>query len=211
MAFIETLRFPTDIGRTPMGGPSYNTQVVTVTGGAEKRNALWSVGRGNYEVGSALRTQSRFEVVRACFQMARGRLHSFRFKDWSDYRATTSNGVTVLVSGSIYQLQKRYGSGAYAVDRAICKPVAGTVQVYRNGATNITGSTTINTATGRITVTGHTGGDVYTWAGEFDVPVRFDTDQLRASVVDQTDSGDLLMQWDSVPLVEVPFSEATGL
>lgn len=210
MAFIDNLRFPTGITRTPVGGPMYSTQVVAVAGGAEQRNARWAAARRRYEVGSALRTEAQFAAVRECFEMARGRLHSFRFKDWADYRATTAEGNALLVSGSVYQLRKRYGSGAYAVDRVISKLVSGRVLIYRNGAADITGATTIDAATGRITVTGHTGGDVYTWSGEFDVPVRFDADELRASVVDRTEEG-LLLQWESVPLVEVPFSEATGL
>lgn len=205
MAFIESLLFPITISPGPIGGPGYSTDVVTVAGGHEQRNAGWSVPRRRYELSTSVKTQADFEAVRDVFYQARGRLHGFRFRDWSDYRATTANGVTVLTSGSSYQLQKRYASGSYLVDRNIVKPVAGMLTIWRTrGGTpsDITGSTTIDTATGIITVTGHVGGDVYTWSGEFHVPVRFDTDQLQAVVVAVLDSGSL-QSWSSVPLIEV--------
>jgi len=44
--------------------------------------------------------------------------------------------------------------------------------------------------------------DLY-WVGEFDVPVRFDTDKLQAVAMDEGASGALLFSWQSVPLVEI--------
>lgn len=44
--------------------------------------------------------------------------------------------------------------------------------------------------------------DALTWAGEFDVPCRFDTDELNAVTLTRS-GGDLLLGWQSVPLVEI--------
>jgi uncharacterized protein (TIGR02217 family) len=209
MAFIDTLRFPTSIAYAPIGGAGFSTEIAAVLNGKEQRNQNWSVARRRYEVASAIKLQSDYEAVRDCLYQARGRLHSFRFKDWLDYRATTAagvgNGVTTLISGSIYQAVKRYGSGAYAFDRDVTKLVAGTVAVFRTRSgttTDITGATTIDAATGQFTVTGHAGGDVYTWSGEFDVPVRFEVDQERAVIVDRNPAT-LLIEWQGIELVEV--------
>lgn len=45
--------------------------------------------------------------------------------------------------------------------------------------------------------------DALTWAGEFDVPVRFDTDELLAGLDDKSASGSLVVTWGSIPLVEL--------
>jgi uncharacterized protein (TIGR02217 family) len=203
MAFIDSLRFPTSIALRPVGGPLFSTEVATVTSGREQRNGNWATPRHEFEFSTSTKQPTDWAAVRNCFRMARGRLHSFRAKDWSDFEVAAAESQTTLVSGSIYQLQKLYGTGTYQDVRDITKLVAGTVRVFRNGATDITGATTIDAATGRITVTGHTGGDVYTWSGQFDVPVRFNTDKLDAVVIGRLTSGAFVYEWQSVPLIEV--------
>ena len=44
--------------------------------------------------------------------------------------------------------------------------------------------------------------DAFTWAGEFDVPVRFDSDELQAIIQDKTGDGTLLMT-APVQLIEI--------
>lgn len=44
--------------------------------------------------------------------------------------------------------------------------------------------------------------DVLTWAGEFDVPVRLDTDAMQTSVRNAA-GGRLVMTWDSIELIEL--------
>lgn len=47
-------------------------------------------------------------------------------------------------------------------------------------------------------------GDVLTWRGQFDVPVRFDIDQMKKQIMDRNGpNGDLLVNWDSIPIIEV--------
>lgn len=41
--------------------------------------------------------------------------------------------------------------------------------------------------------------EVITWAGEFDVPCRFDTDDLSAEIVGPNQ----IMRWDGIPIVEI--------
>lgn len=45
--------------------------------------------------------------------------------------------------------------------------------------------------------------DTLTWEGEFDVPCRFDIDQMRGEVMDKHKNGDLIVSWSSIPIVEV--------
>lgn len=201
MSFIETPRFPDGISYGAAGGPEYQTDIVTVNSGYESRNVNWSQAKGPYDVGYRLRTKVQTSDLIAFFRSVKGRAHGFRFKDWSDYEVDQSNGVLTLISAGVYQLAKSYSAGALGEIRTIKKPVAGTVAIFRTRSgttTNITGSSVINTVTGRVTISGHAGGDTYAWSGEFDVPCRFDTDRMQVEV-----AGPENYSWGSIPIVEI--------
>ena len=67
---------------------------------------------------------------------------------------------------------------------------------------------TINTSTAGLTASGGTAheypqaADVFTWSGEFDVPVRFDTDKLSYQMLPSSPAG-RLYQLPSLPLLEI--------
>ncbi|SDR47057.1 DUF2460 domain-containing protein [Paraburkholderia tuberum] len=77
--------------------------------------------------------------------------------------------------------------------------------------TAINGTTvTVSAATTGDTLTGGTAqlypqpNESLTWTGQFDVPVRFDTDQMQKQILDRSGpSGDLIVTWDSVPIIEI--------
>lgn len=211
MAFLETPRFPDDVSFGAIGGPGYSTEVVVVHGGDESRNVGWAGARGEWEVATGVKTPDDFDAVRDHFRMCRGRAHGFRFKDWSDYQVAAGEGVLTLVSGSVYQMVRRYGSGATLEDRFITKPVSGTCLFFRtrSGSTAAI-SPTVNYTTGGVTVAGHVAGDTYSWSGQFDVPARYDTDKLRAMHTGPARHPDEngvherpLLGWESVPIVEI--------
>jgi uncharacterized protein (TIGR02217 family) len=67
----------------------------------------------------------------------------------------------------------------------------------------------VNTAGKTITASG-TGSefpqptDTLTWSGQFDVPVRFDADEMKKQIIDRNGAaGDLLVDWGSIPIVEI--------
>ncbi|MFT0167480.1 DUF2460 domain-containing protein [Paraburkholderia mimosarum] len=46
--------------------------------------------------------------------------------------------------------------------------------------------------------------DVLAWTGQFDVPARFDVDEMKKQIVDRNGSGgDLLVTWGSIPIMEI--------
>jgi uncharacterized protein (TIGR02217 family) len=207
MAFFETPRFPDDVALDGLeGGPGYQTTVVENFSGHEKRIIEWADQRGRWDVASGIKTPGQFEAVRDQFRMARGRAHGFRFKDWTDYVCTHSNGVVQVVNSTTGQLTKQYGSGDLVEYRTITKPIAATVVVKRvRDAIATTISVTLDATTGGVVWTGHEEDDTYTWAGEFDVPVRFNTDQLQARATGPRhfEGGRPLLSWDAVPIVEI--------
>lgn len=290
MAFLETPRFPDRIAYSTAGGPTFSTDVVQIASGAEVRNANWSVELMKYDVAHTSKTQAELDVLMAYFRARRGRAEGFRFKDFSDYTTTQSNGLLGTGVGTgypTYQLHKSYTTGAIVHSRKIVKPVSATV--YRNASpvtvgaaagnialdtttgivtfvsdntkaiTAITpGATTVITITAaqaelilgdKVYISGvggtigaalnglvHTissktnptdltftistattglvwtsGGSCYaypqasetlTWAGEFDVPVRFDVDTFNAAIIAGPDAN-RIYSLDSLPLVEL--------
>ncbi|MEW5708783.1 MAG: DUF2460 domain-containing protein [Pseudomonadota bacterium] len=294
MSFIEQRLDGGLIVYDTVGGPEYSTDVVVVQSGYEKRNVNWAASRGRWELGERRIRRSELETIIAFFRAVKGRAYGFRWKDWADYQATTTTGrLGTLGQGTglpSYQLYKRYALGSLTEDRAIKKPVSGTVTVYRNGGAvtfgsspgqvsldvttglvtfvadgqkaiqSITVGTTtqvtfsapvggllagqklylgpvagpdaallanqahlissvsgtgpvtytlaVNTAGKSITPGGASGykypqaEDVLTWAGEFDVPVRFDTDILRTRF--EAMQGDESLHYlYSLPIVEI--------
>lgn len=206
MAFHE-VRFPDNISRGARGGPERRTQIVELASGAEERNASWANSRRRYDVAYGIRRADDLAAVVAFFEARNGRLHGFRFKDWADFKSCppsqtpgpadqpvgTGNGST-----NTFQLTKRYTSGAQSWTRGITKPVAGSVTIALNGATQASGWS-VSTTTGVVTFTTAPAAGVAITAGfEFDVPVRFDTDAL-----DVTLDLERLGSITSIPLIEL--------
>jgi uncharacterized protein (TIGR02217 family) len=192
MMSFEEIQFPTDISYGATGGPIFMTDVVATVSGHEQRNSKWSQSRAKYNVASGVKTESQWQALIAFFRARRGMAVGFRFKDWSDYKAVSQ--PLKSLGGNDYQLVKRYVSGSAVYEREITKPVAGSVKLYANSILQTSGWS-INTATGVITtsISGTLTVDL-----EFDVPVRFDTDEMAISV-DSFDAGN----WSSIPLIEV--------
>jgi uncharacterized protein (TIGR02217 family) len=206
MAFHE-VRFPELIGRGARGGPERRTQVVELASGDEERNASWANSRRRYDVSYGIRRADDLAAVVAFFEARNGRLHGFRFRDWSDYRSgppsqTPSPLDQPLGVGdgtmTAFQLVKRYASGAQAWVRSITKPVAGSVRVALGGVEQLSGWS-VSTTTGLVTFATPPASGVAVTAGfEFDVPVRFDSDALEVTL-DLERLGSIT----SIPLVEI--------
>lgn len=203
--------FPERIAFGARSEPTWFTDVAQTFGGYEATNQNWSQVRHRFDLSFAIRTAADYQSVRAHFHMARGMAKKFRFKDFLDYQATTQP-LTATATTNVYQCYKRYGTGADAYDRIITRPVEITMSIFRTrsgSTTNITGSSTIDDATGLVTVTGHLSGDTYTWTGEFDVPCRYDVDKLPAAAINKNPNadGELYVESGNVMLVEVRDSE----
>jgi uncharacterized protein (TIGR02217 family) len=205
MAFHE-VRFPEAIGRGARGGPERRTQVVELASGDEERNASWANSRRRYDVSYGIRRADDLAAVVAFFEARNGRLHGFRFRDWSDYRSgppsqTPSPLDQPLGTGdgtTAFQLIKRYTSGAQAWTRSITKPVAGSVRVALAGVEQLSGWS-VSTTTGLVTFATPPPPGVAVTAGfEFDVPVRFDSDALEVTL-----DFERLGSITSIPLVEI--------
>ncbi|MDE2383076.1 MAG: DUF2460 domain-containing protein [Alphaproteobacteria bacterium] len=204
MAF-DNVRFPVSISRGLTGGPERRTDVVMTASGQEERNARWANSRRRYNAGYGVKSLDDIHAVISFFEERRGRLYAFRFKDHADFKSCKPSqavGATDQVIGTgdgvttAFQLVKAYGSTRSYV-RVITAPVAGTVLASVNGVA--TAAFSVDATTGLITfATPPAAGAVIAAGFEFDVPVRFDTDQIRINLAHFA-GGDI----PDIPLIEV--------
>ena len=204
VSFVET-RFPEDISYGSKGGPSFSTTVYSASSGFEQRNMNWEDARCQYDVSYGIKDKTDMGVVLNFFYAMRGKAIGFRYKDWSDYKLTQEliglgDGTTVA-----FQIIKTYAASTQEYVRTIRKVVTPVVgppailfEVYVNDVLQSSGYT-VNYNTGIITfdVAPTTAATIKVTC-EFDVPVRFDTDEMEI-----TEEAWELETWDSIPLIEI--------
>jgi uncharacterized protein (TIGR02217 family) len=207
MAF-DDVRFPTAIARGSTGGPERRTDIVTTASGREERNTRWAHSRRKFNVGFGIKSLTDIQAVVAFFEERRGRLHGFRFKDFADFKSCAANATPtpadqVIGAGDgaqvAFQLVKTYGAGNRTYTRVVAAPVAGTVLISVDGVA--TTQCVVNAQTGVVTFNaGHVpgAGSIIRAGYEFDVPVRFDTDEIAINLA-HFEAGDI----PEIPLVEV--------
>lgn len=208
MNFHE-VRFPAALSVGSSGGPERRTEIVTLSNGAEERNSPWQHSRRRYDAGLGVRSLDDLAEVIAFFEARHGQLYGFRWKDWTDFKSCTPSAAVSAFDQEIgrgdgeakaFVLSKAYASGAQAYRRPVAKPVEGTVRVAVAGTILRSGADyTVDHETGRVRLNVAPAAGVRVSAGfEFDVPVRFDTDRIAASL-----SGFAAGEIPSVPVVEV--------
>ena len=184
MAEAEML-FPLSVSLGSRGGPVRRTRVVRLASGREVRNAQWRGSLRRWEAGFGVRCAADVEAVVAFFEACGGRAGTFRWRDPLDHssgrvgeppqptdqRIGTGDGQT-----TDYHLVKTYGTQA----RAITRPVDGSVVVAVDGAEV---AASADPTTGLVTLAAPPAPGAIVTAGYlFDVPARFDTDELMIGV-----------------------------
>lgn len=207
MEAFHDVRFPLGVSFGATGGPEWRNEIVTLTSGLEKRNARWAHSRRRFDAGTGLRSFDDLKSVLSFFEARRGSLHTFRFRDPFDFSSATgsvapSHGDQRIGTGdgstAAFQLVKHYET----YDRPITRPVAGSAQVGVDGVKLDEGEAyRLDPATGIVTfLSGYvpSQGKHVTAGFLFDVPVRFDTDRLTASIA-SFQAGEI----PSIPIIEV--------
>lgn len=206
MAFDE-VRLPVELERGALGGPGFLTNVFPLNSGKEQRNQIWSVDRGKWDIGYGIQTREDALQVRNFFMARRGRARGFRFRDWTNYttfnRSTQSHdlqGFTADGDGttSAFQMQYRYtDDGNFYFDKTIYKPVASTIRAYVDGVEDT--GISVDSTTGIVTFSSPPAYSSWlTWQGDFDLPVRFDVDNLEGVVTNVN-----VISYPSIPIVEI--------
>lgn len=178
----------------------YSTNILTNGSGEEQRNVNWTQPLLKFQIGSKSLDRLELDTLLDFHRQVKGSAAAFRFKDWTDYQAQDQpigigDGTTTT-----FQLIKAYEVEGFSVRRPITKPIPGSVQI------NVPGGTTpyvVNTSTGQITfTTAPQSGSRITASFEFDVPVRFETDELFHRFNAYQDEDTNLHFLDSLTLLE---------
>lgn len=199
---FHSVRFPEDISYGSSGGPGFNTTIIELASGAEQRNINWSQTKATYDVSYGVKTREQMEALLEFFYARRGKAYGFRFKDWMDFEMLRQPIGYADSAGHISNMQvfKRYEPDTdYFYDRPITKLVPDTIQLF--AANSPSDTRYLDPDTGLINIGGSQAfpaNALIEVACEFDVPVRFDIDDVKISHDDWE-----LMSWPSIPLVEI--------
>jgi uncharacterized protein (TIGR02217 family) len=202
MTYLAHALFPIDISRGATGGPAWASSILVTGGGQRYTNQANNQPIRRYDVSHAARHHLKFERLLAHFHVTRGPLHSFPFRDWSDYKVTTGQGVFAVLdtttSGQRFQMYRRYtfgaedSSGFPDFNRKINKPQEGTIE--------ITGGTvdSIDYETGIVTMVTGTPTD---WTGQFYIPCNYDLEGFGGEIIDGTPDA-RIMGWSGIKITE---------
>lgn len=194
--FIDA-RFPTDISYGISGGPYFETEIIETHSGAEYRNIRTPYGRNKYNVVSGIKTKEQLDEVVSFFRAARGKAMGFRFKDWLDFDAKEQLLGWGDGNNKKFQLVKIYSKGVTIEARKITKPVAHTEKIFIDGKR--TRLYRLDYDTGEVVFAKPPRkGTKIEASFEFDVPVRFNTDQISASIENYGVHG-----FDDIELIEL--------
>lgn len=187
MPSFHEVRLPDDIEKGASGGPRFSTTVMELSSGHEKRNVNWSQQRGHWDIGYGIQYKAdALELIIDFFYARMGRAYGFRFRDWADYQIGEPGAAHVMyttTNTTTYQIIKKYTSGATTFTRTIKKIVANSVSLYLNAVLVNPADYTVDNNTGIIVFDSATPvGQTLAIICEFDVPVRFDTDELSISM-----------------------------
>lgn len=194
IAQFHNVRFPEDISYGSSGGPGFKTSVIELASGHEQRNIEWSSARATYDAAYGIKTREQMEDVLDFFYGRRGKAYGFRFKDWMDY--TLARQTVAASATASTQVYKRYEPlTSHYYDRPLLKIVPDSVSLWANGVT--INPLLLDVETGIINTNSYQT-QLIEVACEFDVPVRFDTDEIKIAHDDWE-----TMSWPSIPLVEL--------
>jgi len=191
MTSFHEIRFPLDISTQARGGPERLTEIVVTSSGREQRNARRAHARRRYEAGYGVKSANALSQVMGFFEERRGRLYGFRWRDRSDYKSCAPtqevspfDQIIGMGDGATrsFPLIKTYGQDFAPYQRAIVKPVAGSVRVAVAGVEWDKSTFDVDSTNGLVTFrVGHVPpqGAAVMVVFLFDVPVRCDTDYLE--------------------------------
>lgn len=192
---FHDVRFPVNLSVGAVGGPRRSTEVVEMVSGREQRNARQKHSRRRYNAGYGMKGVDDLYQVVAFFEERRGKLCGFRFQDPFDHKSSMPSqpiSATDQVIGvgdgqtSVFQLVKHYGSTGESYVRNIVKPVQGSVMIAIDGTVKTEGADfDVEYSSGQVDFDVGSvpqSGEEITAGFLFDVPVRFDLDEIAVNL-----------------------------
>lgn len=230
MTFLD-VRLPDFVERGASGGARYSTTVKIRFSGHETRVQNWEDQRGEWDIGYGAgylwddSLAGYLGPIINLYHVAKGRTHSWRFKDHSDFTIPpdfTGDEKQQIALGdgstTAFQIVRSYTAASTTEDRTVDKIVSGTDRLWieatektRAASPPSAGEYSIDLTTGIVT-TGDTpaasggsgpGGEQIVYVQcEFDCHVRFGLDELDVSVI-AADASGAAATIPRIPIVEI--------
>ena len=200
-------RLPTNVELGAIRRDLMNLEVIESDSGHEDRNRLWSQFKREYDVTYPIAkrhgpTNAAFATVYSAFLATGGGEDSFDLKDWRDFEATDELIGIGDGAETEFPLLKSYSFGSRTHIRRIYRPID-PIAIKADDVTVNPADYTVDYQLGTVTFDAAPAiGVEITWAGEFNVPVRFEpTIQSVAQTIQNE-------KYDSFTLKEVRLKAA---
>ncbi|MEM0927806.1 MAG: DUF2460 domain-containing protein [Pseudomonadota bacterium] len=191
-AGFHDVAFPASITVGARGGPRYVTDVTALASGGEIRQARWGQSLRQWDVAGAVTDLAKAQALLAFFEARQGRRFAFRFRDPLDHSSAPagsqpSSTDQVLGTGdgstAVFPLVKTYGDEPYTVTRPIALADAASLSAAVDGEELPSGDVALSTdGQSAVLASAPAAGSVVTAGFLFDVPVRFDSDELACLI-----------------------------
>jgi uncharacterized protein (TIGR02217 family) len=180
------------------GGPNFKTLIDVLQNGDEYRNAEWAEVRHSYSAPFLNIRKEAYREIKRMFLACRGMAYAFRFRDELDFEADDEIFAVGDGTQDTFQLAKISVVDGVEYVRNVYAIRIGTTPVITINDTPTT-AFLFNDRTGELEFdTPPANGAVLRWSGEFDIWVRFATDDVNFSL-DNPDATN-----GTVSLIEVP-------
>lgn len=161
------------------GAARWNTQIVELRNGKERRAALWASPRHSFTAPFRNITQAQYVGIRDMHNIAMGMARGFRFFDHREPAVSAAQFGTGDGTTKIFQLSTAVTVDGVTFTRTVYAPRAG-VTVTVDG---VPSSPAISSTLGTVTfATAPANGAILRWSGTYDLWVRFATDDLPFSL-----------------------------
>jgi uncharacterized protein (TIGR02217 family) len=209
---IDPVELDNAFSQGAVGGPTYSTTVTTPSTGYDYANQNWDTARMQWEIGHTISNVTMMQTLLAFFRARKGQFRGFLFRDWSDFYVgmTFINDVLTQTSSlqfatgdgttTAFQLTKTYPDSYNPEVRKITRPISGTLSIFVAASLQTEGADfTVNYTTGVVTFAhAPANTDAISWAGQFNVPVRFNSDVMSMNLKWLSRG-----EWQSITVIEV--------
>lgn len=180
---FHNVHFPSRLKFNVSGSPEMRVDVTRLSSGHERRNARWSAPLRRYLISVGQRPLDEIMVLTSFFETRSGPLHGFLFRDPFEHK-TASYGQPISADDT--QIGVGDGSATrmnliLANGRQVTHPIEESLRVAVDGTEIFAGFTFDQTTKELVFDHAPAVGAVITAGFEFDVPVRFENEQLIAT------------------------------
>lgn len=183
MTGFHDVNFPSRLKFNVSGGPEMRVDVTRLSSGHERRNKRWSAPLRRYLISVGQRPLDEIQVLTAFFEARSGPLYGFRFRDPFEHSTATlnqnvsANDVEIGIGdGVATEMNLILGNG-----RQVTHPIEESLRVAIDGVEISTGFSFDHSSKKLSFDQAPASGETISAGFQFDVPVRFENEQLVAT------------------------------